>query len=336
MGNLLSTADIDQQIGKAINSWNISLATFQRNIHVEGCPGLTLTNIKSFEKYRRTPLKGSWTLADAGPMNSEIHDELCRSIRLREAQKVSIGKKVVESLNYYRQIMHLLIRGDYCAQQSPTLSEDIRSVRWQLDSSRASTATCAGIYRSPHVPLDERNSSIEGSVPFSQLYRLSDPENANWRDMVNTLQEEFSSAWRRLKRVMGKLLVDEILPIETLVDLKKSVVETLDDVEESFQNFMAMTLGDDPVLPLSVEVVKKIRLQRAIDLGELSAQKDVIKSAGRDSRNHMYKEASAHWKSPLNAMTSNVQAGGNSKVSGRNLVKHFSKKSRARKRQSRR
>ena len=325
MGNLLSSADVGQEVTQAMSKYNIELARLQRNIHREGCPGLTVTDMRSLDKYRRTPLKGSWTLADSGPMSGELHEQLCTAVRLREGQKVFLGKQVVASLMTYGKVLELLIQGDYCAS-STAGQMSMRDKTWQITGSSAMSGDCAGVYRPPYRTVDGLS---KGDLSPSQVYRLTDPENVRWKEIVDTLKTDFSSAWRRLKRVMKKLLVDEILPIETLIDLKKTITETVADIEESFQNFMSLTLdGDDPITPMSTEVVKRSRLQRAVDMGELAAQQDVIKSAGRDSRNNMFEQASAHWKSPLNALNTygNQQQYGGDKKGRRSLRKKSSKR----------
>lgn len=335
MGNLISTADASHQVREAVGRYNVEIGRLQRSIHVDGCPGLSVTDMRSLKKYRQTPLRGSWALTDSGPITGELHADLCKAVRQREAQKVFLAKQIVTALEKYSNVLDWLLQGDYCAVRAVSAPGDFRNMRWDIKRfspdavGTFSDSTCEGIYRPPFRLLDSKTAPDTGLTPV-QMYRLADAENADWKELVDTLKSDFNIAWKRLKKLLSKLLVDEILPIETLSDIKQSTIGILSDIEESFQNFMSMTLGEAGVRPYSIDAVGKMRLQNAVQQGELAAQKEVIREAGKDSKTNMQTLARAHWRSPLNSINVYTGAGRRGQVGRSNPVQSRLRRSRKR------
>ena len=301
MGALWSKADISKEVEETIDASIKRVDQIQRGIYRPGCPGLSLADLNSSKRYRNTPVANKYTLVDAGPIDANTMSEVCTSIRRREAQKVHLIKTIIDALELYKTVLSLLIDGGYCAlyDEQSLYSSSEKSKKWRLDRNNGQSS-CAGIFVPQMVALTSDND-VAGSNAWDHVYRLTDRENIRWKYMVDAVRSDFKSGWRKLKKILNDLLVEEILPASNLIKHGKIINDTLSDIETSFQNFMHEALENDMVRPMSVADVNERRLRKTVESSELAAQKNIIKRAGRDSYDQMVHEASSKWRMPLSA-----------------------------------
>lgn len=307
MGNLFSHGDIAKDVDETIRVSFKEMARLQRNIYRPGCPGLSMADIKSTKKYKNVPVSDKYSLVDSGPIDAGTMSELCTSIRRREAQKVHLVKTILQALDTYKNVLSWLIDGDYCATASP--GTGLEDKKWQIarfredNTTRYIPSTCGGV-QVPLLMALTKGHEVAGDLAWDKVYRLDDRENARWRAMVDHVRSDFTSGWRRLKKVLHALLTDEVLPAKDLVKQGRIIDTVIADIEASFQDFMHMALDNDMVRPFSVAEVNERRLRKTVENSEIRAQKDVIGRAGKESYRDMLQSADARWHMPLSAAPS--------------------------------
>ncbi len=306
MGAFWSQADISKEVQETIDNTSKKVNQIQRSIYRPGCPGLSLADLNSTSRYRKTPVSSKYTLVDGGPVDAGTMTSVCTSIRRREAQKVHLIKTIMVALETYKNVLSLLIDGGYCATTPRAF--DRSKKHWQAEryqnpqdpNSIYDESTCSGIYV-PYMMAMTNDNGVAGQNAWNKVYKLTDRENVRWKSMVDSVRGDFKSGWRKLKKVLSNLLVDEVLTAADLIKFGKTIDNALKDIEESFQKFMQDALEDDMVRPMSVADVNEYRLQKTVESSELAAQKNIINKAGRESYDNMVSEANAKWHMPLSA-----------------------------------
>lgn len=308
--------DLGRQVKKISERSMDQIGHLERGMHSENCPGLTIADRKSMTKY--DPISDRYALVDSGPIARETMQQLCKNIRDLESLKIRIARDIVEALEMYSDEFEWLINGDYCAaaNQSEQTKRQWRVRRFRdtrgperNQSVRHDESTCAGLYIPAMIPWKQsgKQSLSPEYAPeeFEKMYYKMDAvENAEWQYMVKSLTGDFTSAMRKLREILNKLLVEKVKSEHDLNSLDKDQKDVLSSLERSFQYFMKRAFEGDYIRPVSIRRVHEEQLQKRLESQKLAGQKSIIKKAGKETLKNTLQTAGMKWKMPLSSAPS--------------------------------
>lgn len=277
MGLLLSKEDITSKIDETVSRSNVRLAEMKRDLHQEGCPGLAFAKLPSVKKYRKVSMgSDEYTLVDSFAATHGEMDNVCKQIRNSEIKQMELINRIVTALQYFRDALEWLIDGDYCATHESVV-EDGSDKQWKIQRyqgdqiSKFTEATCPGKY----VPVMRmlKDKKVAGELAWDKVYRMTAKENARWRFMVDRTREDFTSGWRKLKRVLENLSTEDIKTVKELTEFSETIDVNIVFIANSFQHFMQQALEKDMIRPLSIDAVKRQKLTGIKERAQLATQK---------------------------------------------------------------